>query len=169
MIATDSAVSLHGPVQGARMVQAPPVAASIDIPVLDEAWGDALNERVLWMAGKSIQKAEIRLNPAELGPIRIEVLIRDDSAKVSFSAQNAVTREAIESAMPRLREMLSESGISLANTDVSDSGGSHEQHAGENDALHGPSADIGGLEENEVAISTAVDSRSTSALVDTFV
>lgn len=153
-----------------RATTPPVMLASIDVPVLDDAWGDALNERVLWMAGKSIQKAEIRLNPADLGPIRVEVSVADDAAKVSFSAQNATTREALESALPRLREMLSENGLSLANTDVSDTGGQQEQNAGEDEALHGPSAATDGVvEDGLVGAASALKSGQSSALVDTFV
>ena len=144
--------------------------ASIDLSVLDDAWGDALNERVLWMAGKSVQKADIRLNPADLGPIRIELSVADETAKVSFSAQNAITREAIESALPRLREMLSENGLSLANTDVSDTDGQQGRDASNEDALHGPSAAAEAVvEDGGVSGETVLRPGQSSALVDTFV
>lgn len=169
IVATDSLASLQGAHQTARVAPPPLIPASIDIPVQDDGWGEALNERVLWMAGKSIQRAEIRMNPAELGPIRVEVSVVDDVATVTFNAQHAVTREAIELAMPRLREMLGENGISLANPDISDADGSHEGHAGDNDALHGPSLDTSGVEDGEDTMTTSLESRSTSALVDTFV
>jgi len=168
--ASEGISQLQSPSQVIRATTPPVMQASINVPVLDDAWGDALNERVLWMAGKSIQKAEIRLNPADLGPIRVEVSVADDAAKVSFSAQNATTREAIESALPRLREMLSENGLSLANTDVSDTGGQQEQNAGEDDALHGPSAPAdGAVEDGLDGAESALKSGQSSALVDTFV
>jgi hypothetical protein len=170
IVATDSVSQLQGASHVTRVTAPPAIQTGIDVPVLDDAWGDALNERVLWMAGKSIQKAEIRLNPADLGPIRVEISVTDDAAKVSFSAQNAMTREAIESALPRLREMLSENGLSLANTDVSDTGGQQEQNASEHDALHGPSAPTDGVvEDGVVGAESVLKSGQTSALVDTFV
>jgi hypothetical protein len=160
---------LQGASQSARIAQPPALQASIHVPVQDDAWGEALNERVLWMAGKSIQRAEIRLNPANMGPIRVDVSIEADVATVTFSAQHAVTREAIESAMPRLREMLSENGISLANTNVSDTDVQNGERDGENEAFQGEADDLGSLEDTEVTLTTSLASRSVSALVDTFV
>lgn len=169
IVASESVSQLQSTSQLNRVTAPPVVQAAIDAPVLDDAWGDALNERVLWMAGKSIQRAEIRLNPAELGPIRVDVSVTDDAAKVSFSAQNAITREAIESALPRLREMLSENGLSLANTDVSDAGGQQAQNAREDDALHGPSATADEvIEEGVTGAESILRSGASSALVDTF-
>jgi len=97
------------------------IATTIDVPVMSKAWGNALQDRVMWMTGRGIQNAEIRLNPAELGPIRVQVTVENDVAQLAFSAQHAITRDAIEQAMPRLREMLSENGLSLSDSTVSDS------------------------------------------------
>lgn len=95
---------------------------TITTPVRDNAWGQKLGERVLMMTGKQLQTAEIRLTPADLGPVRVRVSVEEGAAHVTFHAQNAVTRDAIEQAMPRLRDMLSENGLSLGQTDVSDHG-----------------------------------------------
>ena len=81
-----------------------------------------------------------------------------------------MTREAIESAMPRLREMLSENGLSLANTDVSDAAEQQAQNASDHDALHGPSAPTDeAVEDGVVSAESVLKSGQTSALVDTFV
>lgn len=116
---------------------ASPAAAAIDVTytgttqqtgdllgtsVRDSAWGSQLNERVVMMANNQLKSAEIRLTPAELGPLRVQVAVDDGTAHVTFHAQHAVTREAIEQALPRLREMLAENGLSLGQADVSDRG-----------------------------------------------
>lgn len=98
----------------------PVLATSIDRPVMDEAWGEAFQNRILWMTKGGIQNAEIRLNPAELGPIRVQVSVEDDTAILQFTAQHNTTREAIEQALPRLREMLSDNGLTLADFGVND-------------------------------------------------
>ncbi|HWM29974.1 MAG TPA: hypothetical protein VNQ14_16040, partial [Woeseiaceae bacterium] len=49
------------------------VTSSIDLPPSDPEWGDALGDRVLWMAGNKIHNAELKLNPAELGPVRVQI------------------------------------------------------------------------------------------------
>ena len=97
-------------------------ADSISTPVRDPAWGEKLGGRIVMLASSQLQTAEIRLTPAELGPLRVRVSIDDGLANVTIHAQHSVTREAIEQALPRLREMMAESGLSLGQTDVSDQG-----------------------------------------------
>ena len=96
-----------------------PVAMSLATPMHQANWGGAVAERVVWMTNANIQEAEIQLNPRELGPIGIKVTVNNDQTHVSFVAQNATTREALEQAIPRLREMLSENGLQLGQSDVS--------------------------------------------------
>ena len=146
----------------------PTVATTIDVPVMDKAWGNALQDRVMWMTGRGIQNAEIRLNPAELGPIRVQVTVENDAAQLAFSAQNAVTRDAIEQAMPRLRDMLAESGLSLGGSSVSDGENpdvNKDQVAQDRvDIDHGePSQD-----ENVELSSTPLREPNPRGLIDTF-
>lgn len=96
-----------------------PVAMSLATPMHQANWGGAVAERVVWMTNANIQEAEIQLNPRELGPIGIKVTVSNEQTHVSFVAQNATTREALEQAIPRLREMLGENGLQLGQSDVS--------------------------------------------------
>lgn len=102
------------------------LAARIDVPVRDPAWGEQLGQRLQLMANNQVQTAEIRLTPAELGPLRVQIAMDDGAASVTFQAQHALTREAIEQALPRLREMLAENGLTLSQANV-----------GEQDVQHG--------------------------------
>lgn len=146
----------------------PVFATTIGQPVLDDAWGEAFQDRVLWMAKGRIQNAEIRLNPAELGPIRVQVSVEDDAAMLNFTAQHNVTREAIEQALPRLREMLSENGLTLAGSTVTDS---NERQAEDDRATPGAEdaavAEAGALESEDSGSAVAQRINSDS-LVDTF-
>ena len=94
------------------------VSDLIDTPVRETNWGDRIGERVVMMANNQLKTAEIRLTPAELGPVRVQVNVEDGAANITFQAQHAVTREALEQALPRLREMFAESGLSLGQTSV---------------------------------------------------
>lgn len=92
-------------------------------PFGSSPWEDGFSSRIVWMARNAVQSAEIHLNPPDLGPIEVKMVLTNDqsaqaSASIQFSAAHAATREAIESALPRLREMLLESGIALGNTTV---------------------------------------------------
>ena len=99
-----------------------PAQFSIDVPVLDPAWQTAVNERVVWMAGRGMQSAELRLSPAELGPLQVQLAVDERGVNLTINAAHAATREALEGAIPRLRDMLSEHGMNLADANVSDQG-----------------------------------------------
>lgn len=133
------------PGQGASNPLAAPavISMSLSTPMHQANWGQGMAERVMWMANAKIQEAEIQLHPRELGPIGIKVSVSHDQANVSFVAQHAATRDALESAIPRLREMLSESGLQLGNADVStrDQRGDGERpQATGGSSLHGDDA-----------------------------
>ncbi|MCF6282361.1 MAG: flagellar hook-length control protein FliK [Candidatus Polarisedimenticolaceae bacterium] len=93
---------------------------TINHPVGEKMWGQDLSARIQWMVKQEIQSAEVKLNPRGLGPIEIRVSVQNDQANVSFVAHHAVTREAIDAAIPRLREMFGETNMNLVNVDVSD-------------------------------------------------
>lgn len=141
----------------------------IGTSVRDSAWGNQLGERVVMMAGNQLRMAEIRLTPAELGPLRVQVSVDDGAANVTFHAQHAVTREAIEQALPRLREMLAENGLSLAQADVSDRGvGEGSEHDGTDRQVSNHSSE----DSQEAGIDTDPQTTrrvtNSNALVDTF-
>ena len=93
-------------------------------------WDTALGKQLLMMVGQNVRSAEIRMNPANLGPIEIQIELQDEQVNVAFSSRHAVVREAMELAMPRLREMLEANGLSLGNGDVSDQSlARHGDHA----------------------------------------
>ncbi len=83
------------------------------------AWSQAMGKQIMMMVNQNIGTAEIRLNPAHLGPIEILIDMSDEQVNVSMSSRHAVVREAMEQALPKLREMLEENGFSLADTDIS--------------------------------------------------
>jgi len=91
-----------------------------------QGWGDELVSRVKWQIGQDIQEAKISLNPRELGPLQVKINIIDDQAHVQFVAQHGSVRDAIEDAIPRLREMLEQTGMMLADADVSQHSSEHQ-------------------------------------------
>jgi flagellar hook-length control protein FliK len=62
---------------------------------------------------------ELKLNPAHLGPIEVRVQMQNDQAQVSFVAQHGPVRDALEAALPRLREMFTAKGFNLVDVNVS--------------------------------------------------
>ena len=101
------------------------VTSKESVPPMDRqlgqsGWNQDLTERILWMANKSIKAAEIRINPPQLGPIEIRINMNQDQANIYFSSQHAVVREAIEAAIPKLREMFGSQQLNVLDVDVSD-------------------------------------------------
>lgn len=101
---------------------APPPSFPITVPFGEPRFGAAMGERVSWLVREGLQSAELTLNPPDLGPIRIELSLQDDAASFGFNATQAETRAAIEQALPRLRELLAEQGITLDETRIGSDG-----------------------------------------------
>lgn len=119
------------PVDSLMSVGINPAAPAISSVVQNPAWSQGLTNQVAWMVQGNIQSAEIRLNPAHLGPLEVKLSIEDDVARLSFISSHAPVREALDAAMPRLREMLEQQGISLADVDVSQHSDQDQQSADE--------------------------------------
>ncbi len=94
-------------------------AWSLSAPLQHPQWGEEVSERVRWMLGQQLQSAELKITPPELGTIEVRISVHKDQMSVSFAAPNAAVREALEDAMPRLREMLSGSGYESVSVDIS--------------------------------------------------
>lgn len=142
---------------------------TINTPVRDAAWGDKLGERVLMLSGNQVKTAEIKLTPADLGPLRVRISVEEGAAHVSFHAQHAVTREAIEQALPRLREMLADSGLSLGQADVSEQGVADGK--ADREFLGGGKGGIAGEAQDDAAEVELAERRKTvtsNKLLDTF-
>lgn len=101
----------------------PPAAASahIAVPVHSPAWGDAVAQQVTFMVKEGEHTAQLRLNPPELGPLEVRVSVTtgtDSVANAQFASPHAAVREALQAALPQLRNALADSGITLANASV---------------------------------------------------
>ena len=69
--------------------------------------------KIVWLTANDQKFAQLTLNPPQMGPIEISLNINKDTASAYFISPNAEVREAIETALPRLREMLAGVGIEL--------------------------------------------------------
>lgn len=103
-----------------RRGQLPQGLQSIGLPVAHPRWGQALGQRVVYMANNQVQQAQITLNPDKLGPVQIKLqLDKEQQVHVTMTAQHGVTREAMEAAMPRLKELMEQAGVDLGSVNVS--------------------------------------------------
>lgn len=115
--------------QPAQVAQAASVHTDkLTPPVGTSAWDQALGQKVVWMAKGGEQTAMLTMNPPDLGPLQVVLSVTDNQAMVNFTSAQPEVREALETALPRLQEMLKESGIQLGQANVN--AGSQQQFAG---------------------------------------
>jgi flagellar hook-length control protein FliK len=97
---------------------------NLSTPVTSPQFAQALADRVnLWISGPATSgpmTAELRLNPAEMGPVHIRIELDGQNAMVDFAAAHEQTREAIESSMSLLSGALESAGLTLSGGGVSD-------------------------------------------------
>ena len=119
------------PLLSPTMAEAPRLRTGHDLAVLDRInvplhqtrdFGEAMGQRVMLMVGREMQGARIELNPVDLGPMEINLHLKGNEATVHFGAAHALTREAIEAAIPRLRDLLAEQGFTQVNVNVGQQG-----------------------------------------------
>jgi flagellar hook-length control protein FliK len=84
----------------------------------DPEFPGELSARMKTLLRDGVREARLQLHPAELGRLQVTVSTDGDQARVSFVADTQAARDAIEQSMPRLREMLEQNGMQLAQSDV---------------------------------------------------
>ena len=106
------------------------VLPAITVSPQNSQWNAQVGDRINWMVNNNMQRAEIRLDPPELGKLDIQLNIsKENQASILIHVTNATAKEAIESALPRLREMFEQQGLDLANVDVSQQNMQQQQSA----------------------------------------
>ena len=119
---------------------------TIDTRIGAPGWSGELAQKVVWMATQQQQTAELHLNPPHLGPVEVMLTIGNDQgtqASIQFASPHSAAREAIESALPRLREMMADSGIALGNVTVSADSFQQNAEAGrQHHSIMKPPADL---------------------------
>ncbi len=119
--APPTAFFIDGHTFRAHSAPADPAAQTLklDVPMRSPEWAHALGEKITWLVDQNLSTAQIKLNPPQLGPIEVRIAISGDSAQVSVSAHNGITRDALEAAAPRLREALTSHGFGGVSVDIS--------------------------------------------------
>ncbi len=139
--------------------QQPKTEMTVATPVSQPGWADDVGHQISWLADQGMSKAELVLTPPHLGRIEITLEIGSDLSTAQFVSASPLVREALEQAMPRLREMLAEGGISLGEANVSSDQPSREGQGGEQ-------RDQRSRDSGELAVSQTA--RRGTGLVDLF-
>lgn len=144
--------------------------AGVHAPVHSHAFAPELGARVSLLAVDGVQQAQLQLNPADMGPVSVQITVDGNQAQVSFHAMQAETRQALEQSLPDLAAALQGQGLTLA-------GGGVFQQAPRDTDQRGEPANDGGTARSSGASGGRVDAAATTAtpaarrsvgLLDTF-
>ncbi len=147
--------------------QAPSAQAKLDVPPSHPQWSEQIAKRIGIMSSEKLQTVHIQLDPPELGSLEVKIKIQNDQMQVAFSSNHSQVRDALEAQSPRLKEMLEQQGINLADVNVSDQS-QQQAGTGTNDAQSdqdGPLSAMSDDTDNQEQVSTVIESDS---LVDYF-
>lgn len=123
---TAQATTAQAPAGAANAQAAQAVASNqLHARVGSQGWDQQLGQKVVWMVNGGEQSATLTLNPPDLGPLQVVLSVSNEQTSVAFMAAQPEVREALEQALPKLRESMGEAGIALGDTSVS--AGSQEQ------------------------------------------
>ncbi len=98
---------------------------TVQTPVGTHGWDGEVSDKLVWMIGRQEQRAELVLNPPQLGRVEVSLTMNGDQTNATFVSTNPAVRDALETALPRLREMLADAGISLGQAQVGSDPGSN--------------------------------------------
>jgi flagellar hook-length control protein FliK len=96
---------------------APPVALAT--PIDEPDFAAHLGAQVSLLAQGGVHKAELRLNPAHMGPVAVHITLDGTQARVEFGVDVQATRQAIEDGLPALAAAMREAGFTLSGGGVS--------------------------------------------------
>ncbi|HEY4081988.1 MAG TPA: flagellar hook-length control protein FliK [Burkholderiaceae bacterium] len=91
---------------------------SLAQPLSDAGFGAELGARLTVLTQDGVQHAELHLNPADMGPVAVQISVDGQQAQISFHAAHAETRAVLEQSLPDLAAALSASGLTLAGGGV---------------------------------------------------
>ncbi len=138
------------------------------------AWNQSVGQKIVWMVAGGEQTAELTLNPPDLGPMQIVLSVNNDQANATFISAHPDVRDALESAMPKLRQMMNDAGVQLSGFSVkSESSNPGAQFAGDRSSSRSKNNEtetVTGTGTGAVSsTATNTNQRSTAnGIVDTF-
>ena len=98
----------------------PPLQAELHAELGSKEFAPALGSQLKVLVRDGVEHAQLKLNPAEMGPIEVRIRIDGSQAQVEFSAAQAPTRQALQEAVPALASALRDAGLTLSGGGVFD-------------------------------------------------
>ena len=126
-------------------VRVAPAGSDITLatPVTSPLFAQSLGAQVSLLAKDGVQTAVLQLNPAEMGPITVQIVMDGSAARVEFQAAQADTRALIETSLPALAGALQDAGLTLAGGGVFEQPSGRQPPQAEPDTSHRQRGDSG--------------------------
>lgn len=128
-----------------------------------QRFAPVMKQQLVTMVSQGVQHAEIRLDPPELGQLMVRIQVQGDQTQVQFQVAQHQTRDIIEQAIPRLKDLLSEQGMQLTDSQVSQedsNNGEGEQASDDNGDQFTSELDEISAEESLISSKQATSYRS---------
>lgn len=96
----------------------PPAVLSLSPPLHSPEFAPEMAARLSVLTSEGIQRAELHLNPAEMGPVQIQIVVDGQQAQISFMSDQSETRAVLERSLPELASALRDNGLTLSGGGV---------------------------------------------------
>lgn len=131
------------PPPGGRSDAPSATAPSVPVPTPMNApeFAQAFATQVSTLTRDGVQEAHLQMNPAEMGPITVQIVLDGTQAQIDFTAAHPAARQALEAGLPALAAALQGEGLTLAGGGVFDQ---RPGRGGDSDGSRQGSQDRGG-------------------------
>jgi flagellar hook-length control protein FliK len=103
---------------GAERAGATAATHRLDAHPSSLAFAAEVSTRITTFVSAGVHHARLELNPAEMGPVTVQIQLSGQAAQVHLAAESADTRRALEQSMPQLASTLRQAGLTLSGGGV---------------------------------------------------
>lgn len=138
----------------------------INTSINNSLWGSHLQNQIRWFIGNNINRAEIYLNPPELGSLFIRIDQKNDAATLKISAQNNFLKDQLESSISKLKDLFEKQGLELVDVHISNESNQQSFSQNQSEFKTGPKVSI---KKNDIEIPSAVKMTLEYMIIDEYV
>jgi flagellar hook-length control protein FliK len=120
----------------------PQAQATLSARLDSEAFGAQASQQIAVFVRDGIHTARLNLNPAEMGPVTVQIQLDGLNAQVHLAAEQGLTRQALEQSMPMLASQLRESGLTLTGGGVFEQPRQTAQDSGQGQNSNNPRGNV---------------------------
>ncbi|MBI5234551.1 MAG: flagellar hook-length control protein FliK [Deltaproteobacteria bacterium] len=95
------------------------IRPAVETPVSDEVLANQVGEKIGIVFKKGMSEATLRIEPPELGSIKIDMAIKDGFVTTRIIVEHAAVKDALDANVLLLKESLEQSGFKVDEIDIS--------------------------------------------------